>query len=295
LTKNALIIGLLVLASALAVQAIWLQNIFTETQSEFSDRVRSALNQTALELFRETGDPSREVPPISQTADNAWLIRFDHHFDYECLPPILTKSLKEQAIEGNYEAGIYNCANDELILGYAGSTNDGAATTVCDTENDPYGCFYLTLMFTDRYVVPFQQPPVKALVIGALLIALLVVALLFWQRRKNSGFTLPEPEHSRLLFGQTELDNRHLTLQVNGNAKTLTYREARLLDFMARRPNELLSREQIVAAVWDDDANLSGRSLDVFMSRLRKLLLEDDLVKIVNVHGVGYRMEVRET
>ena len=61
---------------------------------------------------------------------------------------------------------------------------------------------------------------------------------------------------------------------------------------MAQHPNEVLSRDTLIAKVWEDEGVIVGRSLDVFISRLRKLLKGDDSVQIKTVHGVGYRLEV---
>jgi DNA-binding response OmpR family regulator len=55
----------------------------------------------------------------------------------------------------------------------------------------------------------------------------------------------------------------------------------------------VLKREEILTTVWGDDDYFMGRSLDVFISKLRKYLKEDSSVEIVNYHGVGFKLEVR--
>ena len=65
----------------------------------------------------------------------------------------------------------------------------------------------------------------------------------------------------------------------------------KLLAFFARHPDQVLQRDEILQQVWADEGVLVGRSLDMFVSRLRKKLAGDPTVSIVAVHGVGYRLE----
>jgi DNA-binding response OmpR family regulator len=62
------------------------------------------------------------------------------------------------------------------------------------------------------------------------------------------------------------------------------------LRYLAERPNQVIKREDLLKAIWGDDDYFMGRSLDVFMSRLRKYLCEDPNIKIEGIHGVGFRM-----
>lgn len=80
-----------------------------------------------------------------------------------------------------------------------------------------------------------------------------------------------------------------LILDANGDRKTLTYKEAELLRYFCDNPNKVLSRSDILKQVWGSDDYYLGRSLDVFISRLRKYLSSDENIKILNLHGIGFR------
>lgn len=93
--------------------------------------------------------------------------------------------------------------------------------------------------------------------------------------------------------GALVLDRHNLTLRVSGQppgdpAQTLTHREADVLAYLLDRPNMLVRRDELLRAVWGDDDYFMGRSLDVFISRLRKRLAGVPAVRIENVHGVGF-------
>jgi two-component system, OmpR family, response regulator len=95
-------------------------------------------------------------------------------------------------------------------------------------------------------------------------------------------------------FGKTQFDTTNQRLLTEGVSTDLTYREAKLLQFFCRHKNQLLDRDAILKAVWEDEGIVVSRSVDVFVSRLRKLLQNDPSVKFVNIHSVGYRFEVLE-
>jgi DNA-binding response OmpR family regulator len=69
----------------------------------------------------------------------------------------------------------------------------------------------------------------------------------------------------------------------------LTQRENELMKYLFENCNRLVKREDILKEIWGDDDYFLGRSLDVFISRLRKILSKEPSVKIQNVHGIGYR------
>lgn len=87
-------------------------------------------------------------------------------------------------------------------------------------------------------------------------------------------------------------DYANLDLSINGTTKGLTQREADILYYLASRPNQVIRRSDILEDIWGKDDYFYGRSLDVFISRLRKYLNEDPAITIENVHSVGFKLNV---
>ena len=83
-------------------------------------------------------------------------------------------------------------------------------------------------------------------------------------------------------------DYQNLMLTVNDQPQLLTHREADVLAYLLERPNALIRREELLRAIWGDDDYFMGRSLDVFISRLRKRFADHPAIRIENVHGVGF-------
>lgn len=95
-----------------------------------------------------------------------------------------------------------------------------------------------------------------------------------------------------LHIGQYTFDSKNLKLAISGEEQDLTHREADLLSFLIHNKNETITRDKILIAIWGDDDYFKGRSLDVFITRLRKYLGKDPGIKLTNVHGVGFRLDV---
>ena len=85
----------------------------------------------------------------------------------------------------------------------------------------------------------------------------------------------------------------NLILEYGDKRKTLTYKEAELMKYFCENSNKVLSRSEILINVWGSDDYYLGRSLDVFISRLRRYLKDDPDIKILNLHGIGFRFNAR--
>lgn len=102
------------------------------------------------------------------------------------------------------------------------------------------------------------------------------------------------PNTDTFLLGIIHFDSGNMMLTYDGKEKSLTPKENALLKLLCVHKNNLLPREQALNEIWGSTDYFYGRSMDVFIARLRKHLSVDPAVAIQNVHGTGFRLEVRE-
>lgn len=93
-------------------------------------------------------------------------------------------------------------------------------------------------------------------------------------------------------IGKYEFDHNRQILSATDSKRKLTSRESDLLLLMCRNMNKIVLREDALREIWQDDSFFAGRSMDVFVSKLRKYLHDDPRVEIVGVHGKGFRLVV---
>lgn len=94
--------------------------------------------------------------------------------------------------------------------------------------------------------------------------------------------------------GNYNFEPKNYLLYNQENKIILTQRESELLKFFLENKNVVLKREEILKALWGDDDYFMGRSLDVFISRLRKILCHETTISIENLHGIGFRFLITE-
>ncbi|MEL6536196.1 MAG: response regulator transcription factor [Bacteroidota bacterium] len=97
-------------------------------------------------------------------------------------------------------------------------------------------------------------------------------------------------EESEFVLGSYRFFVHKLMLQQGKKKQQLTAREAELLRLFCQNFNQVVTKESILLALWGDDSYFNSRSLDVFISRLRKYLSGDDQVTLINLRGIGYKL-----
>jgi hypothetical protein len=254
--------------------------------------VNLALRRTAHRLLEAAGDSTSRVPAVEHPSEQLWSVRLDHAFDYDLLPAILQESLEQQGIRNPYNLAVLGCLDGTLELGYTSIDYEKNQDVACGGRDIAAGCYILELSLLPAHTTA-AAPWWPYLVIG-LSVVLSGVLLLRW--RRLPGYHLPDiaddAPADMLLLGQSRFSMTALSLQSGDTRHRLTYREAKLLQLLATHPNQVLERSFILEKVWGEEGILVGRSLDVFISRLRKLLRDDPAVHIVTVHGLGYKLEM---
>lgn len=95
-------------------------------------------------------------------------------------------------------------------------------------------------------------------------------------------------------LGKYVFDNKNMLLKIGKVEKSLTKKEASLLKLLCLHKNRLLPRDVALTTIWGDNDYFIGRSMDVFIAKLRKYLKDDPDIAITNVHGTGFRLEIKE-
>jgi DNA-binding winged helix-turn-helix (wHTH) protein len=288
----------LLLVSVLFVQFVGSSSGPNEAQSDDSGKYRAgkinlALRRTAHHLLRLAGDSTSRIPAVEQTNAYTFQVSFSRAFNYDTLPALLQQSLRLHKVAGAYDVAVLDCARGELQLGYSLHDLLTSGPVPCGGRSMAVGCYVLQLTFEP--VAPAPQPSVRWPLV-ALVGLLSGVAFIMWRRSARTRGAVHQPGSSlanAIRFGQSWLDVSNQLLTSGSSQHNLTYRETKLLRLLVSHPNEVLERNQILKLVWEDEGVTVGRSVDVFVSRLRKLLQNDPTLRIAAVHGVGYRLEVQ--
>ena len=97
-------------------------------------------------------------------------------------------------------------------------------------------------------------------------------------------------DQNEFKIGKFSFNHNHQLLEIKGKQQKLTTKEANLLKLLCVHSNDILDRNFALNAIWKDDSYFNGRSMDVYITKLRKYLKEDSNVEILNIHGKGFKL-----
>jgi len=295
---------LAILASFLVISLLFGQFALKTTPNaahdsqRFDEKVNLALRRTGHRLLRASGDSTSRITEVQKTAEGTYVLQLNRAFNYNQLPSLLQESFDLHHLKDDYDVAVIDCKTNALQLGYNVIDYTKSNEVACLGREQLDGCYNVKVTFASSTNSPSSTNPVWwTLGLGLVLVG---VSYSVWSRKKTTlpptTETLheqPIEKHARLTFGASSMDLENQLLYTPNSQHNLTYREAKLLHLFIKNQNQLLEREFILKSVWEDEGIIVGRSIDVFVSRLRKLLQEDTSLKIVAVHGVGYRLEVK--
>jgi DNA-binding response OmpR family regulator len=118
------------------------------------------------------------------------------------------------------------------------------------------------------------------------------IGFVFFRSVKTRRAAPGDQNTGMLTLGSVLFDVKNRQLTINGNTIDLTGTETRILGILALSPNETIARSRLQKEIWEDEGVIVGRSLDMFVSKLRKKLEFDPNINIVVIRGKGYKLEV---
>ena len=266
------------------------------TQKTNPEKINLALRRTAHLLMSEAGDKKSNIPLVEHPTSNIWLVRMEHSVHYDSLPKFLQASFQVHNIDENYDVSLLRCFDGEIFLGYNNVDLLENGVQPCQGRDQKEDCYTLQVTFP---AIPAPNNYLPTLIGAFLLLSIVTWILYRWAKKPLPSTPHSDaPEENLEAEGMwqslsiSKINTNNQVLVVGAHSNKITYREGKLLQLFFSHPNALLERKYILQHVWEDEGILVGRSLDVFVSRLRKLLQDDPGLRIVAVHGVGYKLEV---
>ena len=248
------------------------------------------LRQIGHELLLQSGDSTSRVLPIAKTAENEYRIRFENEltFKSDSLVNTTRRLLARDPLAGDYVVNVLNCGNSSVAYGYAISKNKKDDIVACIGRKQPKACYMINVKFKPTGLNTAKN----GYLLGSLSF-LAFVGFLFLRSGKPET-ALPEEgqDTGMITLGAVLFDAKNRKLIMNGKTIDLTGTETRVLLILALSPNETIERSRLQKEIWEDKGVIVGRSLDMFISKLRKKLEFDPNINIVVVRGKGYKLEI---
>lgn len=264
--------------------------------------IEVSLRMIGHQILLNSGDSTSRVLPIIKTKDQ-YRIQFESEFAFYPgeLVPTINRVVTNTRLANRYIVEVEKCETGAVVYSYEIDELEQTDIIPCKSRIQPKSCYSLlfTLMepkatWYTSYSAPLsgsntEKSRINYTVIGMMfsLIIGMGVGFIFWKRRKNL-----EIDPNLISLGEYQFDKRNTELLIDHQKIELSSKEADLLLLLYKAVNTTVEREVILKMVWGDKGDYVGRTLDVFISKLRKKLEADSRVKIVNIRGVGYKLVV---
>lgn len=260
-----------------------------------------ALRMLGHEILLRAGDSTSRVLPITKE-NNQYRIQFESEFVFSSdnLVSMVNGIVEKTGIASNYIVEVEACKTAEIVYSFEMNYLAKSDIIPCSGRIQPKSCYNVLFTIVEGGILnndligTFDDNEKQSnaessfgLYIGAFALLLIMLSGYFFMRKKsNEDIVNPNV----IALGAYQFDKHNTELIIDHQTIELTSKEADLLLLLYNSANTTVERDVILNMVWGDEGDYIGRTVDVFISKLRKKLEFDSKVKIVNVRGVGYKL-----
>jgi hypothetical protein len=248
------------------------------------------LRRIGHELLLQSADSSSRVLPVKKIAEDEYLISFENEmkFESDSLVNTTRRLLSGDSYAADYVVNVLNCSDSSIAYGFAISKNKKDDIVACIGRKQPKACYMINIRFKPAGINIARN----GYLLGTLPL-LAFVGFIFLRTVKPRRAIGEKDQHTGVItIGPAQFDTSNRVLILNEKPVDLTRTETRLLLIFANSPNEIIERSRLQKEIWEDEGVIVGRSLDMFISKLRKKLETEPGINIVVVRGKGYKLEM---
>lgn len=273
----------------LALLIIFIYWVFQQESDIENPKNEIVLREIGHELLNSSKDSNSKVMPIKILSANEFQISFENEFSFipDSLVAIVQKNIERSTFPREYSVNVSKCLNKEIIYGFLISLENKENIIPCIGRSIPINCYTITIKFIPKSIFFLNKE------FTFLLIIILGLSILFWCIfRKKEKIIHKKESAKNIQIGKYFFYYEQHYVKYESDKFLLTSKESKLLYIFFSSPNKIIDREALQKEVWENNGVIVTRSLDMFISKLRKKLDKDPLVNIVNIHGIGYKLEV---
>lgn len=247
------------------------------------------LRRVGHEVLLQSGDSTSRVLPVKKVSADEYQISFENSLTFQPAVVVNTISrlLADDPTSKNYVVNILNPGTNSVIYGFAIASDKKDDIVPCKGRKQPQANYVIDVKFKPSGISVIKN----GYVLSGLPFLVLVGFVLF-RCAKPKNTPVDVPANDILTLGTALFDAPNRKLTIDGKTTDLTGTETRVLLIFALSPNCTIERNRLQKEIWEDEGVIVGRSLDMFISKLRKKLEPDPNVNIVVVRGKGYKLEV---
>jgi len=267
----------------------WILTDSNKKNDDFSEIAKVALRDVGHQLLTSNSDATSTVLPIVEVEKFKYKLDFQNQLSFEPsnLVSVVANSFKKARLPNYYRVEVVQCSDGAVAYSYQISASEENTIIPCAGRYLTNGCYTIEVKFTHKKI-PFFS---KQLLLYVLLFSMLIFLLDYLSSvKKEESDSIAHPKPMKLGVFQFYPEQNKLVKQAE--EISLSKKECELLAIFVANPNQIIKRDELTKKVWEDNGVFVGRSLDTYISKLRKKLKDDEAIKLTNIHGVGYKLEI---
>ena len=267
---------------------IGLLSCTVDQDSEFTERTKIALRDVGNKLLLKANDSISLINPVIELKPKKFQLSFSSNLgiDPNELVRTVEKSLNSAKLPEYYRVEVINCEDGEVSYSYQIQNEEESTLIPCISRVLPYSCYLIEIKFSKNSAVPFTR---QGFFFGYVVLVVFLLLLYFYKKRQA---LLNDSQSNAISIGSFKFYPDQNKLVKASDEINLSKKECEILAIFVANPNTIIKRDELTKKVWEDNGVIVGRSLDTYISKLRKKLQDDTSIKLTNVHGVGYKLEI---
>ncbi|WP_130735041.1 winged helix-turn-helix domain-containing protein [Flavobacterium sp. J27] len=258
-----------------------------------SSLVKVAIREVGHQLLLINKDSISIVKPVKKIDDFNYELSFEDQIaiDPDSLHILVKSSFQKATLPSNYLVEVQQCEDMEIAYSYQMNQNIEKGIVPCSGRQLKKECYSIRFHFFDKIATSNKAGTVWVLYV--LFVGVLFgTAFFYFKLKRTKSVVIEEISSTSIPIGKYKFYPEQNKLIKNTVTVSLSKKECELLLLFTSKPNEIIKREELTKKVWEDHGVFVGRSLDTYISKLRMKLKEDTSIKLLNIHGVGYKLEI---
>ncbi len=269
---------------------MWIFSNSDEKNEDFTESVKVSLREVGNQLLLINKDSTSLVLPVVELSKRKYKVSFQNNLNLEPsnLVLLIKNSFHKSSLPKHYRVEVIQCSDNEVAYSYEIKNLYENDIVPCAGRILPESCYIIELKFTNQPAVFYN----KQLFLYLLIFLVIIFFIYFFFNKKKQVEINEMTNVNYEAIGSFQFYPEQNKLVKKSKEISLSKKECELLAIFVANPNQIIKRDELTKKVWEDNGVFVGRSLDTYISKLRKILKEDDSIKLTNVHGVGYKLEI---
>jgi hypothetical protein len=289
--KQFVLFGSSIIIIGILISAVAISNNSNEVPGNHFEVVLRGIGH---QLLLSAKDSTSRVLPVKKLNENTYQVSFQNNFSFisDSLINIVEREFQKNPLAKDYIVNLRNCQEKETVFAFEINDKSGNLTP-CRGRTLDVGCYIIEIDLLKRDKFNFYW-------LLLLIIPLSLIGFYGKDLFRKKAVVEPAPDEEpipvddhaiRLGNFQFYADNN--LLKIGDRTIALSEKETTALKIFSENINQVVEREKLMKEIWEDQGLVvMSRNVDVLVSKLRKILSDDDSIKFINVHGRGYKFVI---